>query len=75
VRAYDPSYPDDYAETVVTCPVVRNEYAPKFLQEAYNVTINETDPVGYNFLTVSATDNNTRVSFLHLSNNNCWEKS
>lgn len=62
MRAYDPAYPYDYAETVVSIPVNRNEYPPVFNQSAYTITINETDAVGTNILTVYATDNNTRVS-------------
>ncbi|CAG5130538.1 unnamed protein product, partial [Candidula unifasciata] len=60
VRAYDPAYVDDYAEEVIFFTVNRNEYAPVFNQSAYVITINETDAVGTNILTVVATDNNTR---------------
>ncbi|KAK0048619.1 protocadherin Fat 4, partial [Biomphalaria pfeifferi] len=60
VRTYDPEYPLDYVDEVVNIPVNRNEYAPVFDSASYAVTINETDPVGRNILTVHAKDNNTQ---------------
>ena len=61
VRAYDPEYPDDYALETVTINVARNEYSPQFDRQAYTVTINETEPVGTNILTLTASDQNSGV--------------
>ncbi|GFS23625.1 protocadherin Fat 4, partial [Elysia marginata] len=58
VRAYDPAYPQDYAEEDVVISVARNEYSPSFLLPSYSVRINETEPVGTNILTIQATDQN-----------------
>ncbi|RUS82555.1 hypothetical protein EGW08_009685 [Elysia chlorotica] len=58
VRAYDPEYPQDYAEESVLIRVARNEFSPVFSLPSYTVLINETEPVGTNIFTVQATDQN-----------------
>ena len=47
---------------MVTINVLRNLFAPVFVENSYEVTIFETRDLGSSFLTVRATDADNRVS-------------
>ncbi len=56
IIAQDKGYPPLTDRTTVRVYVQRNLNAPRFSRGVYNASITENDPVGYEVLTVQATD-------------------
>ncbi|GFR89571.1 protocadherin Fat 4 [Elysia marginata] len=63
VEAKDGGNPAETAVALVTINVLRNLFAPVFVETSYEVTIFETRDLGSSFLTVRATDADNRVGF------------
>ena len=57
VLVWDDARPENTATSTLTCVMMRNEHAPRFVQDDYRVTINDRYQQGDNVLTLSATDN------------------
>ena len=62
IRATDQRVPERTDDTTVQVLVTRNQFAPAFGNEPYQVTVPETTPVNSTIISVTATDRDLRVS-------------
>ena len=61
LTAKDQGVPQNAADTTVTITVIRNKYTPAFTARNYFKSIPDTQPIGDNILTVTATDKDPSV--------------